>query len=154
MSEHIHLDDMQPGQVFGSGTVTVDADMIRRFAAEYDPQPFHLDDAAAQGTLFRGLAASGWHTSALTMRLLVDGGLPIAGGVIGAGMDELRWPAPVRPGDVLHLRSEVLEVRPSQSHPDRGMAKVRITTLNARDEAVQVAVANLVVPRRPNSSEA
>jgi len=154
MTEHIHLDDMQPGQVFCSGTVTVDADMIRRFAAEYDPQPFHLDDAAAQGTMFRGLAASGWHTSALTMRLLVDGGLPIAGGVIGAGMDELRWPTPVRPGDVLRLRSEVLEVRPSQSRPDRGMAKVRITTLNARDEAVQVAVANLVVPRRPDNGEA
>ena len=154
MTEHIHLDDMQPGQVFGSGTLTVDADMIRRFAAEYDPQPFHLDDAAARSTMFRGLAASGWHTSALTMRLLVDGGLPIAGGVIGAGMDELRWPTPVRPGDVLRLRSEVLEVRPSQSRPDRGMAKVRTTTLNARDEAVQVAVANLVVPRRPNSSEA
>lgn len=154
MTEHIHLNDMQPGQVFGSGTVTVDADMIRRFAAEYDPQPFHLDDAAAQGTMFRGLAASGWHTSALTMRLLVDGGLPIASGVIGAGMDELRWPTPVRPGDVLRLRSEVLEVRPSQSRPDRGMAKVRITTLNARDEAVQVAVANLVVPRRPDNGEA
>ena len=145
---------MQPGQVFGSGTLTVDADMIRRFAAEFDPQPFHLDDAAAQGTLFRGLAASGWHTAALTMRLLVDGGLPIAGGVIGAGMDELRWPTPVRPGDVLHLHSEVVEIRPSQSRPDRGMAKVRITTLNACDEAVQVAVANLVVPRRPNGNEA
>ena len=154
MTEHIYLDDMQPGQVFGSGTLTVDADMIRRFAAEFDPQPFHLDDAAAQGTLFRGLAASGWHTSALTMRLLVEGGLPIAGGVIGAGMDELRWPTPVRPGDVLHLRSEVMEIRPSQSRPDRGMAKVRITTLNARDEAVQVAVANLVVPRKPNNGEA
>ena len=154
MTEHIHLDDMQPGQVFGSGTLTVDADMIRRFAAEFDPQPFHLDDAAAQGTLFRGLAASGRHTSALTMRLLVDGGLPIAGGVIGAGMDELRLPTPVRPGDVLHLRSEVVEIRPSQSRSDRGMAKVRITTLNARDEAVQVAIANLVVPRRPNGNEA
>ena len=154
MTDSIYLDDMQPGQVFGSNNVTVDAEMIRRFAAEYDPQPFHLDDAAAQSTLFRGLVASGWHTSALTMRLLVEGGLPIAGGVIGAGMDELRWPTPVRPGDVLHLHIEVLEVRPSQSPPDRGMAKVRTTTLNARDETVQVVVANLVVPRRPNSSEA
>lgn len=154
MSEHLHLDDMQPGQIFRSGTVTVDADMIRRFAAEYDPQPFHLDDAAARSTMFRGLAASGWHTAALTMRLLVDGGLPIAGGIFGAGMDELRWPTPVRPRDVLRLHIEVLEARPSQSRPDRGMAKVRITTLNARDEAVQVAVANLVVPRRPNSSQA
>lgn len=149
MPEPIYLDDMQPGQIFGSGTLTVDAEMIRRFAAEYDPQPFHLDDAAAQGTLFRGLAASGWHTAALTMRLMVDGGLPIAGGIIGAGMDELRWPAPVRPGDALTLRIEVLDVRPSQSRPDRGMAKVRTTTLNARGDIVQLLVANLVVPRRP-----
>ena len=149
MPEPIYLDDMQPGQIFGSGTLTVDAEMIRRFAAEYDPQPFHLDDAAAQGTLFRGLAASGWHTAALTMRLMVDGGLPIAGGIIGAGMDELRWPAPVRPGDPLTLRIEVLDVRPSQSRPDRGMAKVRTTTLNARGDIVQLLVANLVVPRRP-----
>ncbi len=154
MTERIYLDDMQPGQTFGSGAVTVDANMIRRFAAEYDPQPFHLDDAAARGTLFRGLAASGWHTAALTMRLLVDGGLPIAGGIIGAGMDEVRWPAPVRPGDDLHLHIEVLEVRPSQSRPDRGTAKVRVTTLNARDEAVQVLVANLVVPRQPNGGGA
>lgn len=154
MTERIYLDDMQPGQTFESGTVTVDADMIRRFAAEYDPQPFHLDDAAARGTLFRGLAASGWHTAALTMRLLVDGGLPIAGGIIGAGMDEVRWPAPVRPGDDLHLHIEVLEVRPSHSRPDRGTAKVRVTTLNARDEAVQMLVANLVVLRQPNGGGA
>lgn len=154
VTEPIYLDDMRPGQVFRSGIVTVDAEMIRRFVAEYDPQPFHLDDAAAQGTLFRGLAASGWHTAALTMRLLVEGGLQLAGGIIGAGMDELRWPTPVRPGDTLHLRSEVLEVRPSQSRPDRGMAKVRTTTLNARDETVQVLVANLVVPRRPNTNNA
>jgi len=153
VTELIYLDDMQPGQVFGSGTVTIDAEMIHRFAAEYDPQPFHLDDTVAQGTLFRGLAASGWHTAALTMRLLVEGGLQLAGGIIGAGMDELRWPTPVRPGDTLHLRSEVLEVRPSQSRSDRGMAKVRTTTLNARDETVQVLVANLVVPRRPNASD-
>lgn len=153
MTDLLYLDDMQPGQVFGSGSVTIDAAMIRRFAAEYDPQPFHLDDAAAQATLFRGLAASGWHTAALTMRLLVDGGMPIAGGIVGAGMDEIRWPTPVRPGDTLHLHVEVLEVRPSRSRSDRGMAKVRTTTLNARDETVQVLVANLVVPRRPDAAK-
>ncbi len=153
MTDLLYLDDMQPGLVFKSGSTTIDAAMIRRFAAEYDPQPFHLDDAAAQATLFRGLAASGWHTAALTMRLLVDGGLPIAGGIIGAGMDEIRWPTPVRPGDTLHLQVEVLEVRPSTSRPDRGMAKVRTTTLNARDETVQVLIANLVVPRRPNAAK-
>ena len=152
MTQPLHLDDLQPGQVFGSGTLTMDAEMIRRFAAEFDPQAFHLDDEAARHTLFRGLAASGWHTAALTMRLLVDGALPFAGGLIGAGMDELRWPLPVRPGDALHLHIEVLEVRPSQSRPDRGMAKLRVTTLNARDEAVQVVVANLVVPRKPQST--
>lgn len=153
MTEAIYLDDLQPGISFGSGSLFVDADMIRRFAVEYDPQPFHLDDAAAQDTLFHGLAASGWHTAALTMRLLVDGGLPIAGGIVGAGMDEVRWPKPVRPGDTLHLRSEVLEVRPSKSRPDRGLAKIRVTTLNARQEAVQVLVANLVVPRRPKADQ-
>ena len=148
MTEALHLDDLRPGQVFASGSTVVDADMIHRFAAEYDPQPFHLDDAAAQSTLFRGLAASGWHTAALTMRLLV-GGLPLSGGIVGAGMDELRWPTPVRPGDTLHLHVEVLEVRRSQSRPERGMAKLRVTTLNGRDEPVQVLVANLVVPRQP-----
>lgn len=153
MTDLLYLDDMRPGQVFGSGSVTIDAAMIRRFAAEYDPQPFHLDDAAAQATLFRGLAASGWHTAALTMRLLVDGGMPIAGGIVGAGMDEIRWPTSVRPGDTLHLHVEVLEVRPSRSRSDRGMAKVRTTTLNARDETVQVLVANLVVPRRPDAAK-
>ena len=153
MTDLLYLDDMRPGQVFGSGSVTIDAAMIRRFAAEYDPQPFHLDDAAAQATLFRGLAASGWHTAALTMRLLVDGGMPIAGGIVGAGMDEIRWPTPVRPGDTLHLHVEVLEVRPSRSRSDRGMAKVRTTTLNARDETVQVLVANLIVPRRPDAAK-
>ena len=150
MTKDIHLDDLQPGQVFGSGSLAVDADAIRRFAAEFDPQPFHLDDEAARSTLFRGLAASGWHTAALTMRLLVDGGPPIAGGIVGAGMDELRWPTPVRPGDVLRLHIEVLQTRPSQSRPDRGIAKLRVTTLNARGETVQELVANLVVPRRPD----
>ena len=144
-----YLDDLLVGQVFLSEALTLDADMIRTFAAEYDPQPFYLDDAAAKRSLFGGLAASGWHTAALTMRLLVTGGLPIAGGVVGAGMDELRWPTPVRPGDTLHVRSEVLEVRRSQSRPDRGIAKVRSITLNAVDVVVQSMVANLVVACRP-----
>jgi len=119
------------------------------FAAEFDPQPFHLDEQAASGSIFRGLAASGWHTAAVTMRLLVEGDLRPAGGIVGAGFDEFRWPRPVRPGDELRVESEVLEVRPSKSRPDQGMIKVRTTTLNHRDEAVQVTVGNLVVPRRP-----
>ena len=100
-------------------------------------------------SIFRGLAASGWHTAALTMRLLVDGELKPAGGIIGAGFDEFRWPRPVRPGDELRVESEILEVRPSQSRPSQGMIKVRTTTLNQDGEAVQIFVGNLVVPRRP-----
>jgi acyl dehydratase len=126
----------------------VEADRIKSFAAEFDPQPFHLDGATARDTLLRGLAASGWHTAALTMRLLVDGEFRPAGGIIGAGFEELRWPKPVRPGDELHSESEILEVRPSKSRPDQGMVKVRTTTFNQHDEPVQIFTANLIVQRR------
>lgn len=131
-----------------SGRLRIDEKQIRRFASEFDPQPFHLDDKAARDTMFRGLAASGWHTAALTMRLLVEGELKPAGGIIGAGIDELRWPRPVRPGDELRVESEVLEVRPSKSRPEQGMIKVRSTTLNESGEAVQIFVGNLVVLRK------
>lgn len=142
----LYLEDYSPGQTFGSGRLRVEAEAIVRFATEFDPQPFHLDDAAARDTLFKGLAASGWHTAALTMRLQVDSEITPAGGMIGAGIDELRWPRPVRPGDELHLHSEVLEVRVSTSRPTQGMIKVRTTTLNQEDEPVQISIANLVVP--------
>jgi acyl dehydratase len=99
--------------------------------------------------VFRGLAASGWHTAALTMRLLVESELKPAGGIVGAGFDEFRWPRPVRPGDELRVESEVLEVRASKSRPDQGLIKVRTTTLNQNGEAVQISIGNLVVPRRP-----
>jgi acyl dehydratase len=128
--------------------VVVDAESIKAFARQFDAQPFHLDEAAAATTFFHGLAASGWHTAALTMKLLVQGGLPLAGGVIGAGVEEMRWPRPVRPGDRLRLESEVLEVRPSRSRPEQGIAKVRTTTLNQNNEAVQLMTSNLVVQRR------
>ena len=143
-----YLEDFAVGQKFGSGRLTIDEQRIKSFAAEFDPQPFHLDDEAARGSIFRGLAASGWHTAALTMRLLVESDLKPAGGIIGAGFDEFQWPRPVRPGDKLHLESEVLEVRPSKSRPEQGMIKVRTTTLNQNDEPVQISVGNLVVPRR------
>jgi acyl dehydratase len=146
-----YLEDFAVGQTFGSGRLTVERDGIRRFAAEFDPQPFHLDDAAARATRFNGLAASGWHTAALTMRLLVDSEFKPAGGVIGAGV-ELQWPRPVRPGDVLRVESEVLEVRPSQSRPDQGLLKLRTTTYNQNNEAVQIMVSTVVVPRRPTAS--
>jgi acyl dehydratase len=144
------LEDFAPGQKYQSnGRVTIDADSIKAFAKQYDPQPYHLDESAARDSIFKGLAASGWHTAALTMRLVVGGELQPAGGVLGAGMDELRWPKPVRPGDELRVESEVLEVRPSKSRPDQGLIKVRTTTLNQNGEPVQVFVGNLIVPKRP-----
>jgi acyl dehydratase len=145
----LYLEDFSVGQKFNSGRLRVDKDRIKTFAAEFDPQPFHLDETAARNTIFQGLAASGWHTAAMSMRLLVDGELKPAGGIVGAGFDEFRWPRPVRPGDELRVESEILEVRPSQSRPTQGMIKVRTTTLNQDGEAVQVFVGNLVVPRRP-----
>ena len=141
-----YLEDFAIGQTFGSGRLLVDTERIKSFAAEFDPQPFHLDEEAAQNTIFRGLAASGWHTA---MRLLVDSEIKPAGGIVGAGFDDLRWPQPVRPGDELRLESEVLEERPSRSRPEQGLVKVRTTTLNQNGEAVQILIANLVVPRRP-----
>lgn len=144
----LYLEDFAAGQIFRSASLRVDAAEIKGFAAQYDPQPFHLDDTAAQATLFGGLVASGWHTTALTMRLLVDGGAPIAGGIIGGGADELRWPRPVRPGDELTVESEVLEIRPSRSRPQQGMLRMRSTTFNQNGEPVQTFVGNLVVPRR------
>ena len=144
-----YLEDFAVGQKFGSAKLRVEEERVKRFAAEFDPQPFHLDDDAARATLFGGLAASGWHTAAMTMRLLVDSDLKPAGGIVGAGFDEFRWPRPVRPGDELRVETEVLEVRPSKSRPEQGMVKIRTTTLNQRNETVQISVGNLVVPRRP-----
>lgn len=144
-----YLEDYAVAQTFGSGRLRVDKERIKTFAAEFDPQPFHLDEEAARETIFRGLAASGWHTAALTMRLLVKSEFKPAGGIIGTGFDELRWPLPVRPGDELRTESEILEVRPSKSRTDRGLIKVRTTTLNQNGEIVQVSIGNLLVPLRP-----
>lgn len=143
-----YLEDFAVGQTFGSGRLRISGEQIKAFAAEFDPQPFHLNEEAAQDTIFQGLAASGWHTAALTMRLLVESELKPAGGLVGAGFDEFRWPRPVRPGDELHIESEVLEVRPSKSRPTQGIIKVRTTTLNQNDEPVQIQVVNIVVPLR------
>ena len=143
------LEDFAVGQVFKSGRKRVDKDEIFAFAKEYDPQPYHLDEKAAKESPFAGLAASGWHTAAMTMRLLVDGEFKPAGGILGVGFDELSWPRAVRPGDELYVMSEVLEVRPSKSRPDRGMIRVRNTTFNQKEEPVQIFTGNLLVPRRP-----
>jgi len=144
-----YLEDFAPGQRFGSGRLRVERRDIVDFARAFDPQPAHLDEDAARSTVFGGLAASGWHTASLTMRLLVESEMRPVGGIIGAGFDEFRWPRPVRPGDELRLESEVLEVRPSKSRPQQGLIKVKTTTLNQDGEAVQVLIANLLVPRRP-----
>jgi acyl dehydratase len=145
----LFLEDFAVGQVFGSGRPRrIDREQITSFAAEFDPQPFHLDDDAAHATLFGGLVASGWHTAALTMRLLLDGEVKPAGGILGLGFDELRWPRPVRPGDELRVESEVLAVRPSQSRPGMGLVRLRTMTLNQNGEAVQVLIATLLVPAR------
>lgn len=146
-----YLEDFAVGQTFGSGSLTVDTDAIKRFAAEFDPQPFHLDEQAAANSMFHGLAASGWHTTALTMRLLVESDFKPAGGVIGASFDELRWPEPVRPGDELRVQTEILAINPSKSKPDLGFIKVRVTTFNQAGEAIQIYVGNLVVRRRPHA---
>ena len=149
----LFLEDLRVGQTFGSGTHALDDAQIFAFAGQYDPQPFHLDHDAAADSLFGGLAASGWHTAAITMRLLVDGGAPVSGGVIGAGV-EVRWPTPTRPDDVLRVVSEVLEIVPSRSRPERGMLTLQSTTLNQHVTVRQVRVANLVVPRRQADSGA
>ena len=146
-----YLDDLQPGDRFTSPEHALDEAQIKAFALQFDPQPFHLDDEAAKGTLFGGLAASGWHTAALTMRMLVKGGAPLAGGIIGAG-GEIAWPKPTRPGDVLHVESEIVSVTPSKSRPDRGMVVVSSTTLNQHGDVLQQSTFKLVVPRRAAST--
>ena len=143
----LYLDDLQPGQRFYSRSIGISAEQIIAFATQFDPQPFHLDAQAALGSIFQGLVASGWHTAALTMRLLVDGGLPIAGGAIGTG-GEISWPRPTRPGDVLSVESEILEVRASRSKPDRGIVTAKCETRNQHGEPVQSMIAKLLVLRR------
>jgi acyl dehydratase len=146
-SDRLYLDDLNVGQRFTSATHAIDEAQIKAFAVQFDPQPFHTDEKAAERTLFNGLAASGWHTAAITMRLNVESGPPLAGGVVGAGA-ELSWPAPTRPGDVLHVESEVVEITPSRSRLDRGTIVLLSRTMNQRGEVVQILKARLVVPRR------
>ena len=143
-----YFEDLEVGQKFRSGAMEVTAEAIKAFAAEFDPQPFHLDEEAARGSLFKGLAASGWHTAAIVMRLLVESDLKLVGGTIGGGVEELRWPRPVRPGDVLRLEIEVVETRRSRTRPELGIVKVRLTALNQADQPVQISTPALMVPTR------
>jgi acyl dehydratase len=148
MTGQLYFEDLTVGRTFESGSYTVDREEIIGFARAFDPQPFHLDDAAALEGPFAGLAASGWHTASITMRLLVEGGAPFAGGLIGAGA-ELTWLKPVRPGDVLHVHSEVTSARASRSRPDRGVVALTSETFNTLGEPVQRLVSTVIVPRRP-----
>ena len=144
----LYLEDLAVGQVYRTGRARMTAEKIKAFASEFDPQPFHVDEVAARDSLFKGLSASGWHTAAVSMRLVLEGEFRPAGGHIGARLEELRWPRPVRAGDELRVETEILEVRPSESRPDHGWIKVRTTTLNQNDEPVQSYVGNLIVRRR------
>ncbi len=147
--EPLYLDDMTVGMQFQSGTYEMTTERIKNFAAEFDPQPFHLDEAAAESSIFKGLAASGWHTAAVAMRLLITGGLPFASGAVGLG-GEIEWPRPTRPGDILHVESEIVELIPSRSKPNQGIVRVRNTTRNQKGETVQVFTAKIVAFRRPS----
>jgi len=147
-SAMLYLDDLHAGQRFTSGTYVIDEARIKEFAAEFDPQPFHLDETAAQASMFKGLAASGWHTAAIAMRLLVTGGLPFANGIVGLG-GEISWPRPTRPGDLLRVESEIVEITPSRSKPQQGVVTVRSTMLNQNGETVYLLNAKVLVMRRP-----
>jgi len=144
----LYLDDLCVGQRFSSDSHRMDENRMKEFAAEFDSQPFHLDEASARDTIFRGLAASGWYTAAAAMRLVVTGELRIAGGLVGLG-GEITWPKATRPGDTLRAESEIVEIVPSRSKPNQGIVTVRMTTLNQNREEVQVFIAKLLVFRRP-----
>jgi len=145
----LYLEDLKVGDRFGSDTIEVTEQSIFDFARQFDPQPFHLDADAPRQSIFKELTASGWHTAAISMRLFVTGELKPVGGSIGLAVDELRWPQPVRAGDVLKLETEILDVRKSRSKPDRGIIRIRNVTTNQRGEIVQTFMAFVMVRRRP-----
>ncbi len=143
----IYLDDLRLGERFVTRTYQVTAAAITAFAREFDPQPFHLDPAAARSSVFQGLVASGWHTASISMRLLVENGPPFAGGLIGITA-ELSWPRPTRPGDTLQVHGEVVAITPSRSRPDRGTVTIKTETRNQHGEVVQTFLGKVIVPRR------
>jgi acyl dehydratase len=148
-----YFEDFTVGQTFHGGPVVVDAKTIKEFASMYDPQPFHLDEAAAAQTFFQGLAASGWHTAGLTMRMMTEA-LGVAGHFIGVEVDQLRWPLAVRPGDVLRVEVEIAEMRPLRSRPEYGLVKINIVTLNQADQPVQHMQNTTLIGRRSENSPA
>jgi len=142
-----YFEDLKPGARFKSETYRVSQEQIISFAREFDPQPFHLDAAVADQTMFNGLIASGWHTAAITMRLFVQK-LNFAEGAIGLGVDELRWPNAVRPGDVLQVETEIVDLRESRSRPGYGVVRLRNVTTNQHGAVVQTMSASALVLRR------
>ena len=145
----LYLEDLHVGLRFECGTHALDPAQVKKFAREFDPQPFHMDEEAAKATFFGGLAASGWHIVCLVMRMIAEH-VPIAGGLIGGGA-EVSWPQATRPNDVLHVTSQIMEVTPSRSKPERGMALLRTETRNQKGELLQIFTAKCVVPRRPKA---
>jgi acyl dehydratase len=148
----LFLEDLHVGDRFGSDAIAVTEQDIITFARDFDPQPFHLASKAAEQSVFKQLVASGWHTAAISMKLFVTGELKLAGGSVGLGVDELRWPRPVKPGDTLRLETEILEVRPSKSKPDRGVIRIRNVTTNQDGQVVQTFAASVLVRRRPKTA--
>src|SRR5579871_1141118 len=146
MSQELYFEDFYVGQKMNSlGAAKVTAEEIKEFGQKYDPQPFHLDEAAGEGSFFKGLAASGWLTAAIVMRLRVES-IKVAGGMIGAGVEEMRWTQPVRPEDSIRTQAEILNVRASASRPDYGIIRSRTVVFNQRDEMVMRSVVNWLAP--------
>lgn len=143
----LYLEELEVGQHFFSGTTSLSKEAIQDFARQYDPQPFHVDEALAENSFFKRLVASGWHTASTTMRLMVES-IPITGGLIGAGVDQLRWHQPVYPGDSIRVESEILAIRRSQSRPNQGFVRFQHTTLNQDNQKVQSCTSTVVVPSR------
>ena len=149
MAQELYFEDFYIGQTFHSeGSAKVSAEEIKEFGQKYDPQPFHLDEAAGEGSFFKGLAASGWLTAAIVMRLRVQS-IQVAGGMIGAGVEEMRWTEPVRPGDTLRTEIEVVGVRLSGSRKDYGIVRTRTLAYNQRDQVVMRSTVNFLAPVRP-----
>jgi acyl dehydratase len=146
-----YLEDLKPGQAFESRHHTITQEAIVAFAREYDPQPFHLDPEAAKSSFFGKLIASGWHTAALTMKMLTETRMDLAAGLIGAGMEDLKWPTPLVPGDTIHVRVEILEARASKSRPEIGIVRTHVRTMREDGSAVLEMIANLVVPTKPEA---
>ena len=151
MSQELYFEDFYVGQTFNSvASVKVSAEEIKEFGQKYDPQPFHLDEAAGEGSFFKGLAASGWLTAAIVMRLRVQS-ITVAGGMIGAGVEEMRWTEPVRPGDTIRTEIEVVGVRQSTSRPGFGIVRTRSLAYNQRNQVVLRSTVNFLAPVKPTA---